>query len=44
MEFIKDHSIEIIVLGWFALMGLISFLLAQSYVKGFAHFRHTYKT
>ena len=28
MEFIKDHSIEIIVLGWFALMGLISFLLA----------------
>jgi hypothetical protein len=28
MEFIKDHSIKIIVLGWFALMGLISFLLA----------------
>jgi hypothetical protein len=28
MEFIKNHSIEIIVLGWFVLMGLISFLLA----------------
>ena len=27
MEFIKEKKIEIIVLSWFVLMGLISFLL-----------------
>jgi 2-hydroxy-3-keto-5-methylthiopentenyl-1-phosphate phosphatase len=28
MEFIKEKKIEIIVLSWFILMGLVSFLLA----------------
>lgn len=27
MEFIKERKIEIIVLSWFVLMGIVSFLL-----------------
>jgi len=28
MEFIKNHSIEIVVLSWFALIGIIAALFA----------------
>jgi hypothetical protein len=28
MEFIKNYSIEIVVLGWFALIGIIAALFA----------------
>jgi hypothetical protein len=28
MEFIKNHSIEIVILSWFALIGIIAALFA----------------